>query len=64
MLNLIYNIAVTVFPCVGLNAGAFLPKLFRQNLIRLFLMQIGKYLNKSSACMIFTILCSRLISLS
>ena len=27
----VYTIVVTVFPCVGLYAGAILPKLFRQN---------------------------------
>ena len=27
MLNLVYNMAVTVFLCVGLNAGAFFAKI-------------------------------------
>ena len=28
MLNMMYNMAVTVFLCVGLKVGAFLSKLF------------------------------------
>ena len=36
-LNLVYNMAVTVFLCVGIKAGAFLSKLFWQNLIKLYI---------------------------
>ena len=35
MLNMIYNMIVTVFLCFGLRAGAFLPKSFWQNEIGL-----------------------------